>query len=114
MVQPAIGGRPGRSDRTGARIAASSVWPPHESVHLLWLGDVHDLSFKAGGRIHAEITRVSRRRLFLVSALSGAGSIIHAVRGSTGLTSAATLFVVASIGMACGGGLYVQRSLRRS
>ncbi len=38
----------------------------------------------------------------------GAGSILHS-RGSlvTGLTSAATLFVVASVGMAVGGGLYV-------
>ena len=38
----------------------------------------------------------------------GAGSIIHA-RGDlvTGITSAATLFVVASVGMAAGGGLYL-------
>lgn len=38
----------------------------------------------------------------------GAGSIIHA-RGDlvTGITSASTLFVVASIGMAVGGGVYV-------
>jgi putative Mg2+ transporter-C (MgtC) family protein len=38
----------------------------------------------------------------------GAGTIIHA-RGDlvTGITSAATLFVVASIGMAVGGGLYL-------
>ncbi len=38
----------------------------------------------------------------------GAGTIIHA-RGElvTGLTSAATLFVVASVGMAVGGGLYL-------
>ena len=38
----------------------------------------------------------------------GAGSILHA-RGRfvTGLTTAATLFVVASIGMAVGGGLYL-------
>ncbi len=38
----------------------------------------------------------------------GAGSIIHA-RGDlvTGITSAATLFVIASIGMAVGGGLYL-------
>ena len=34
----------------------------------------------------------------------GAGSILHAKNGVTGLTTAATLFVVASIGMACGGG----------
>src|SRR5262249_46302518 len=37
----------------------------------------------------------------------GAGSILRDKGGVTGLTTAATLFVVASIGMACGGGLYL-------
>jgi putative Mg2+ transporter-C (MgtC) family protein len=38
----------------------------------------------------------------------GAGSILHARTGNiSGLTTAATIFVVASIGMACGGGLYL-------
>ena len=37
----------------------------------------------------------------------GAGSILHAKGGVSGLTTAATLFVVASIGMASGGGLYL-------
>ena len=37
----------------------------------------------------------------------GAGSILHAKGSVSGLTTAATLFVVASIGMACGGGLYL-------
>lgn len=38
----------------------------------------------------------------------GAGSILHARTGGvTGLTTAATIFVVASIGMACGGGFYM-------
>jgi putative Mg2+ transporter-C (MgtC) family protein len=37
----------------------------------------------------------------------GAGSILHARGSVTGLTTAATLFVVASIGMAVGGGLYL-------
>lgn len=37
----------------------------------------------------------------------GAGSILHSRGGVTGLTTAATLFVVASIGMAVGGGLYL-------
>jgi putative Mg2+ transporter-C (MgtC) family protein len=38
----------------------------------------------------------------------GAGSIIHAEGGLvSGLTTAATLFVVSSIGMAVGGGLYL-------
>ncbi len=36
----------------------------------------------------------------------GAGSIIHNRGLTTGLTTAATLFVVASVGMAAGGGLY--------
>ena len=36
----------------------------------------------------------------------GAGSILHARGSITGVTTAATLFVVASIGMASGGGLY--------
>ena len=37
----------------------------------------------------------------------GAGSILHARGLTTGLTTAATLFVVASVGMAAGGGLYI-------
>lgn len=37
----------------------------------------------------------------------GAGSILRGKTGVTGLTTAATIFVVASIGMACGGGLYL-------
>src|SRR3954466_12663300 len=36
----------------------------------------------------------------------GAGSILHARGSVSGLTTAATMFVVASIGMACGGGIY--------
>jgi len=37
----------------------------------------------------------------------GAGSILHSRATVTGLTTAATLFVVASVGMAVGGGLYI-------
>lgn len=37
----------------------------------------------------------------------GAGSILHSRGSVTGLTTAATLFVVASIGMAVGGGLFL-------
>jgi putative Mg2+ transporter-C (MgtC) family protein len=37
----------------------------------------------------------------------GAGSILHMRGLTTGITSAATIFVVASIGMAAGGGLYL-------
>lgn len=37
----------------------------------------------------------------------GAGSILHMRGLTTGLTTAATIFVVASVGMAAGGGLYI-------
>jgi putative Mg2+ transporter-C (MgtC) family protein len=37
----------------------------------------------------------------------GAGSIIHTRGLTSGLTTAATIFVVASVGMAAGGGLYI-------
>jgi putative Mg2+ transporter-C (MgtC) family protein len=37
----------------------------------------------------------------------GAGSILHSRGSVTGLTTAATLFVAASVGMAAGGGLYI-------
>ena len=41
----------------------------------------------------------------------GAGLILHTRSRVLGLTSAATVFVVASIGMACGAGLYIEAAL---
>jgi len=41
----------------------------------------------------------------------GAGSILHTRIRVVGLTSAATVFVIASIGMACGAGLYLEAVL---
>ncbi len=41
----------------------------------------------------------------------GAGLILHTRNRVVGLTSAATVFVVASIGMACGAGLYVEAAM---
>jgi putative Mg2+ transporter-C (MgtC) family protein len=41
----------------------------------------------------------------------GAGLILHNRYRTSGLTSAATVFVVASIGMACGAGLYVPAAM---
>jgi putative Mg2+ transporter-C (MgtC) family protein len=41
----------------------------------------------------------------------GAGLILHSRSRVLGLTSAATVFVVASIGMACGAGLYLEAGL---
>lgn len=63
------------------------------------------LSFKLAGEFGGDHTRIAAQIIPGIGFI-GAGSIIHARAGVTGLTSAATLFVVASIGMACGGGLY--------
>jgi putative Mg2+ transporter-C (MgtC) family protein len=41
----------------------------------------------------------------------GAGLILHARTRVVGLTSAATIFVVAAIGMACGAGLFVEAGI---
>ena len=63
------------------------------------------LSAKLAGEFTGDHTRIAAQIIPGIGFI-GAGSIIHARAGVTGLTSAATLFVVASIGMACGGGLY--------
>ena len=63
------------------------------------------MSFKLAGEFSGDHTRIAAQIIPGIGFI-GAGSIIHARAGVTGLTSAATLFVVASIGMACGGGLY--------
>jgi putative Mg2+ transporter-C (MgtC) family protein len=63
------------------------------------------LSIKLAGEFTGDHTRIAAQIIPGIGFI-GAGSIIHARAGVTGLTSAATLFVVASIGMACGGGLY--------
>lgn len=59
----------------------------------------------AGGRA-GESTRIAAQIISGIGFI-GAGSILHARGITTGLTTAATLFVVASIGMAAGGGLYL-------
>jgi putative Mg2+ transporter-C (MgtC) family protein len=65
------------------------------------------LSDQLAGQHTGDHTRIAAQIIPGIGFI-GAGSIIHA-RGDlvTGITSAATLFVVASVGMAVGGGLYV-------
>lgn len=59
----------------------------------------------AGGLGAADRTRIASQIIPGIGFI-GAGSILHAKGSVTGLTTAATIFVVASIGMAAGGGLY--------
>jgi len=64
------------------------------------------LSSELAGALSGDHTRIAAQIIPGIGFI-GAGSILHARTGSvTGLTTAATIFVVASIGMACGGGLY--------
>src|SRR3989441_11876228 len=65
------------------------------------------LSGQLAGNLGGDHTRIAAQIIPGIGFI-GAGSILHARgRSVTGLTTAATLFVVASIGMAVGGGLYL-------
>jgi putative Mg2+ transporter-C (MgtC) family protein len=63
------------------------------------------LSWKLASEYPGDHTRIAAQIIPGIGFI-GAGSILHARGSVSGLTTAATLFVVASIGMACGGGLY--------
>lgn len=65
------------------------------------------LSSDLAGVLGGDHTRIAAQIIPGIGFI-GAGSILHARTGGvTGLTTAATIFVVASIGMASGGGLYL-------
>jgi putative Mg2+ transporter-C (MgtC) family protein len=64
------------------------------------------LSVELAGEFVGDHTRIAAQIIPGIGFI-GAGSILHSRGSVTGLTTAATLFVVASIGMAAGGGLYI-------
>jgi putative Mg2+ transporter-C (MgtC) family protein len=64
------------------------------------------MSDQLAGSFGGDHTRVAAQIIPGIGFI-GAGSILHARGSVTGLTTAATIFVVASIGMASGGGLYI-------
>jgi putative Mg2+ transporter-C (MgtC) family protein len=64
------------------------------------------LSDKLAGSLGGDHTRVAAQIIPGIGFI-GAGSILHARGSVVGLTTAATLFVVAGVGMAAGGGLYI-------
>lgn len=63
------------------------------------------LSIQLAGDFQGERTRIASQIIPGIGFI-GAGSILRDKAGVTGLTTAATIFVVASIGMACGGGYH--------
>jgi putative Mg2+ transporter-C (MgtC) family protein len=63
------------------------------------------LSYRLASEYPGDHTRIAAQIIPGIGFI-GAGSILHARGNVSGLTTAATMFVVASIGMACGGGMY--------
>ena len=64
------------------------------------------LSDQLAGGLGGDHTRVAAQIIPGIGFI-GAGSILHSRGSVVGLTTAATLFVVAGVGMAAGGGLYI-------
>jgi putative Mg2+ transporter-C (MgtC) family protein len=64
------------------------------------------LSVELAGEFTGDHTRIAAQIIPGIGFI-GAGSILHSRGSVQGLTTAATLFVVASVGMATGGGLYL-------
>ena len=64
------------------------------------------LSFELASEYSGDHTRIAAQIIPGIGFI-GAGSILHSRGSVVGLTTAATIFVVAAIGMAVGGGLYL-------
>jgi putative Mg2+ transporter-C (MgtC) family protein len=64
------------------------------------------LSYELASEYAGDHTRIAAQIIPGIGFI-GAGSILHSRGSVSGLTTAATLFVVASVGMAIGGGLYL-------
>ncbi len=64
------------------------------------------LSERLAGEFTGDHTRIAAQIIPGIGFI-GAGSILHSRGSVQGLTTAATMFVVASVGMAAGGGLYL-------
>ena len=68
------------------------------------------LSFELASEYPGDHTRIAAQIIPGIGFI-GAGSILHSRGSVVGLTTAATIFVVAAIGMAVGGGLYLPAAL---
>lgn len=87
--------------RTNILICVGAALFTHISIAVAEIG------FSPDGHPYGDTTRIAAQIVSGIGFL-GAGAILHARGAVVGLTTAATIWVVAAIGSAVGGGLYVE------
>jgi putative Mg2+ transporter-C (MgtC) family protein len=87
--------------RTNILICVGAALFTHLSIHIAEIG------FTPDGRPYGDTTRIAAQIVSGIGFL-GAGAILHAHGAVLGLTTAATIWVVAAVGAAVGAGAYVE------
>src|SRR5690242_21771258 len=87
--------------RTNMLICIGAALFTHLSIHIAEIG------FTPDGRPYGDTTRITAQIVSGIGFL-GAGAILHAHGAVVGLTTAATIWVVAAVGAAVGAGAYVE------
>ena len=87
--------------RTNILICVGAALFTHLSIHIAQIG------FTPDGRPYGDTTRIAAQIVSGIGFL-GAGAILHAHGAVVGLTTAATIWVVAAVGSAIGAGAYVE------
>ncbi|HKT07262.1 MAG TPA: MgtC/SapB family protein [Gemmatimonadaceae bacterium] len=85
--------------RTTILICVGAALFTHVSIAIGLIG------FSSAGQPYGDVTRIAAQIVTGIGFL-GAGAILHERGGIVGLTTAATIWVVAAIGMAVGAGAY--------
>jgi len=87
--------------RTNILICVGAALFTHLSVYIAQIG------FTPDGRPYGDTTRIAAQIVSGIGFL-GAGAILHAHGAVVGLTTAATIWVVAAVGTAIGAGAYME------
>ena len=99
-VEREVAGKPAGL-RTNILICIGAALFTHLSIHIAEIG------FTPDGRPYGDTTRIAAQIVSGIGFL-GAGAILHAHGAVLGLTTAATIWVVAAVGAAIGAGEYVE------
>lgn len=87
--------------RTNILICVGAALFTHLSINIAQIG------FTPDGRPYGDTTRIAAQIVSGIGFL-GAGAILHAHGAVVGLTTAATIWVVAAVGAAIGSGAYIE------